>query len=281
MSFIHGWTKKLVCLRLPNGWRISCFQFFLSTHFGLPPTILNPLSAQCLKITEKVSLHLEWTKIENSSRTFWLMYSGWKLQNQAPNKCSHSRILSTVKKNLEFIEAKDDIIGLTSSSLSSDGIFSWFGEWTNNSLACDWIQTIIMTAIRVNRHLDATVSLYSLAIRLCDVHNKVDRKRRSSKLWNRRANNKKDPWYAFATNESKGCPVIWNFLSTFYEVFDCRKLTHKTLWLKITIKLYERSEPWIHIFFRRENCYFWSFNHQNWRRHHKRLTQHSSTLRDF
>ena len=134
---------------------------------------------------------------------------------------------------------------------------------------------------RVNRHLDATVSLYSLAIRLCDVHNKVDRKRRSSKLWNRRANNKKDPWYAFATNESKGCPVIWNFLSTFYEVFDCRKLTHKTLWLKITIKLYERSEPWIHIFFRRENCYFWSFNHQNWRRHHKRLTQHSSTLRDF
>ena len=45
---------------------------------------------------------------------------------------------------------------------------------------------------RVNRHLDATVSLYSLAIRLCDVHNKVDRKRRSSKLWNRRANNKKD-----------------------------------------------------------------------------------------
>ena len=54
IDVVHSWlNKKLVCLRLPNGWRISCFQFFLSTHFGLPPTILNPLSAQCLKITEK------------------------------------------------------------------------------------------------------------------------------------------------------------------------------------------------------------------------------------
>ena len=76
------------------------------------------------------------------------MYSGRKSQNYVHEKMLHSRISSTVKKNFEFIEAKDDIIGLTSSSLSSDGIFSWFGEWTNNSLACDWIQTIIMTAIR-------------------------------------------------------------------------------------------------------------------------------------
>ena len=71
IDVVHSWlNKKLVCLRLPNGWRISCFQFFLSTHFGLPPTILNPLSAQCLKITEKVSLHLEWTKIDGKCQNW-------------------------------------------------------------------------------------------------------------------------------------------------------------------------------------------------------------------
>ena len=64
--------------------------------------------------------------------------------------------------------------------------------------------------------------------RLCDVHNKVDRKRRSSKLWNRRANNKK-VMICLCNNESKGVPVIWHFLSTY-------KLTNRK-GLEITINV--------------------------------------------